>query len=175
MDQQVHFCKAPDGARLAYALVGQGPHLLYLGWCVTHLELEWEDPALRAFFEKLGQYHTILRYDRRGSGLSDREKKDFSLQAELQDLEAIINHLKLGELAILGTHRGGPLAVTYTMKYPESVTKLILYGSYRFQDHGIYSLKGIPGEWRLFDVKQTVCRQCQSLVSKKGRIRTKNE
>jgi len=135
MEQQIRFCKTPDGARIAYSLVGHGPHLVYLGWCVTHLELEWEDSALRTFFEKLGQYHTIIRYDRRGAGLSDREKKDFSLKAELLDLESIINDLKLRQFSIFGTHRGGPLAITYTLKKPKSVTKLILYGSYaRGQD-----------------------------------------
>jgi len=135
MEQQIRFCKTPDGARIAYSLVGHGPHLVYLGWCVTHLELEWEDSALRTFFEKLGQYHTIIRYDRRGAGLSDREKKDFSLKAELLDLESIINDLKLRQFSIFGTHRGGPLAITYTLKNPKSVTKLILYGSYaRGQD-----------------------------------------
>jgi class 3 adenylate cyclase len=97
---------------------------------VTHLELEWEDPALRTFFERIGRHHTIVRYDRRGVGLSDREKKDFSLGAELQDLESVINHLQLRQLAILGAHRGGPLAVAYTTKYPQRVTHLILYGSY---------------------------------------------
>ena len=86
MEQQVRFCNTPDGARIAYATVGQGPHLVYLGWCMTHLELEWEDPAFRTFLEKLGHHHTIVRYDRRGVGLSDREKKDFSLEAKLQEL-----------------------------------------------------------------------------------------
>lgn len=130
MEQQIRFCKTPDGARIAYSLVGHGPHLVYLGWCVTHLELEWEDTALRSFFEKLGQSHTIIRYDRRGAGLSDRDKQDFSLKAELLELESIINELKLRQFSIFGTHRGGPLAITYTLKYPKSVTKLILYGSY---------------------------------------------
>ena len=74
MEQQIRFCTTPDGASIAYATIGQGPQLVYLGACVTHLELEWEDPAYRTFFEKLGRHHTIVRYDRRGVGLSDREK-----------------------------------------------------------------------------------------------------
>jgi class 3 adenylate cyclase len=130
MEQQIRFCNTPDGARIAYATVGQGPHLVYLGMCVTHLELEWEDPAFRTFFEKLGRHYTIVRYDRRGVGLSDREKKDFSLEAELQELESVINHLQLKQMIILGAHRGGPLAVAYATKYPQSVTNLILYGTY---------------------------------------------
>jgi pimeloyl-ACP methyl ester carboxylesterase len=130
MEQQIRFCNTPDGARIAYATLGQGPHLVYLGACITHLELEWEDPAFRNFFEKLGRHHTIVRFDRRGVGLSDREMKDFSMKAELQDLESIIDHLQLRRLAILGAHRGGPLAVAYTAKYPQSVTNLILYGTY---------------------------------------------
>ena len=135
MEQQIRFCNTPDGARIAYATLGQGPHLVYLGACVTHLELEWEDPAYRTFFEKLGRHHTIVRYDRRGVGLSDRENKDFSMEAELQVLEFVIDHLHLRQFVILGAHRGGPLAVAFTTKFSQSVTHLILYGTYaRGQD-----------------------------------------
>ena len=129
MEQQIRFCTTPDGARIAYATIGQGSHLLYLGQCVSHIELEWEDPAYRTFFEKLAHHHTVLRYDRRGVGLSDRQRTDHSLEADLQDLEAIIDHLTLKQFALFGAHRGGPLSVAYTTKYPQRVSSLLLYGT----------------------------------------------
>jgi class 3 adenylate cyclase len=130
MEQRIGFCTTPDGTRLAYSTVGQGPPIVYLGPCVSHLELEWEHPDWRAFFEKLTHSRMLVRYDRRGSGLSDRKESDFSLAEQLEDLEAIVATLRLGRLALMGIHRGGPLAVAYAVKYPHKVAHLILYGTY---------------------------------------------
>ena len=70
MDQAIHRCRAPDGADIAYATVGDGPPLIFTSWWVSHLELDWSDSAFRAFFETLAQRHRVVRYDRPGAGLS---------------------------------------------------------------------------------------------------------
>jgi pimeloyl-ACP methyl ester carboxylesterase len=72
----------------------------------------------------------VVTYDKRGAGLSDRNRIDFSLDSELRDLEAVIDHLKLKRLVLLGLSQGGPTAVAYAAKYPRRVTHLILYGAY---------------------------------------------
>ena len=72
MEQQIRFCEV-DGRRLAYATVGDGPLLLFGGRWVSHLEEEWANPPTRAFFEELARTHRVVRYDRLGSGLSERE------------------------------------------------------------------------------------------------------
>src|SRR6185295_9050861 len=72
VEQEIRFCEL-DGRRIAYATVGECPTLLFGGRWVTHLEEEWEDPHARAFFEELARTHQVVRYDRLGAGLSDRE------------------------------------------------------------------------------------------------------
>jgi pimeloyl-ACP methyl ester carboxylesterase len=113
VEQQVRFCTTPDGARLAYSIVGQGPALVIPPYRVTHVELQWRDHNWRAFYEKIARYHTVVNYDKRGTGFSDRNRTDFTLNSELRDLEALIDHLKLKRLALLGISQGGPIAIAY--------------------------------------------------------------
>jgi len=134
MEQQIHFCTTPDGVRIAYATVGKGPALVVPPGWVSHLELGWAIPAFRAFYETLARYHTVVRYDKRGTGLSDRERKDFSLEGEVRDLEALIDHLRLRRFALFGFSEGGPIAIAYATKYPRRVTHLILYATYAHGD-----------------------------------------
>jgi pimeloyl-ACP methyl ester carboxylesterase len=130
MEQQIRFCTMPDGARLAYSIVGQGPALVVPPYWITHVELQWRDHNWRAFYEKIARYHTVVNYDKRGTGLSDRNRTDFSLDSEVRDLEALIDHLKLKRLALLGISQGGPISIAYAAKYPRRVTHLILYGTF---------------------------------------------
>jgi pimeloyl-ACP methyl ester carboxylesterase len=97
---------------------------------LSHLQLSWQDPGARRFFEGLALHHTLVRYDQRGSGLSDRKRTDFSLDSELRDLETVIDHLKLKRLALIGISVGGPISVAYIVKHPRRVSHLILYGSF---------------------------------------------
>lgn len=132
MEQQISFCTTPDGTRIAYSTVGQGPPLVFTPAWITlsHLELLWRDPNFRALCEKIAHYHTLVGYDKRGCGLSDRSRTDLSPDSELQDLEAVIDHLKLKRLAILGLCQGANTAVAYTAKHPRRVNHLILYSTY---------------------------------------------
>lgn len=130
MEQDVRFCHTPDGARIAYAVTGDGPALVWTPWLVSHLELDWEDPAKRAFFERLSLHHTVVRYDRYGCGLSDRDRTDFSLQADLRCLEAVTDHLRLKRFALLGGSQGGPPAIAYAVTHPRSVSRLLLYATF---------------------------------------------
>lgn len=130
MEREIRFCTMSDGARIAYGTVGQGPALVVPPGWVSHLEQQWEMPAVRAFYETLARHHTVVFYDKRGTGLSDRERTDFSPEAELRDLETLIDHLKLKRLALFGISQGGPTAIAYAAKHPRHVTHLVLYGTY---------------------------------------------
>jgi pimeloyl-ACP methyl ester carboxylesterase len=89
MEQDIRFCKTSDGVRIAYASVGQGPPLIRaLGWA-THLEYEWQSPLWRHFIEALARHHTLIRYDGRGTGLSDRDVDVHSVEQWATDLEAV--------------------------------------------------------------------------------------
>ena len=87
MEQRVQFCTTSDGVQIAYSVMGEGyPLVLVPGW-VSHLELDMEpDSPNREFFERLAERYTLVRYDKRGTGLSDRGATDFSLEPRLRDL-----------------------------------------------------------------------------------------
>jgi class 3 adenylate cyclase/pimeloyl-ACP methyl ester carboxylesterase len=130
MEQHIRFCTSSDGTRIAYATVGQGPPLVRgLGW-LTHLEYEWENPLWRTFINGMSGRNLFVRYDGRGMGLSDRRVSDYSLEAQLCDLEAVVDALGLERFALYGISQGGPTAITYALRHPERVSHLILYGSF---------------------------------------------
>ena len=130
MEQQIRFCITTDGLRLAYSTVGQGLALVAPPGWISHQELGWQDPVFRRFGERLARDHTLVGYDRPGTGLSDRNRTDFSLDSDLRDLETVIDHLKLKRLALMGYSWGGPVAVAYTAKHPRRISHLILYGTF---------------------------------------------
>jgi pimeloyl-ACP methyl ester carboxylesterase len=129
MEQQIRFCIAKDGWRIAYSTVGRGSALVVPPPWISHQELLWQEPAYRRFWERLARYHTLVCYDRPGTGLSDRNRTEFSLDSDIQDLETVIDHLKLKRLALLGWSEGGPIAIAYAAKYPRRLSHLILYGT----------------------------------------------
>jgi len=97
---------------------------------VSHQELIWQAQGYRRFWERLANHHTLVFYDRPGTGLSDRSRTEFSLDSELRDLEIVIDHLKLKRLALLGHGFGGPVAIAYAAKHPRRISHLILYATY---------------------------------------------
>ncbi len=128
--QQIRFCQAPDGTRIAYAVSGSGPPLLVSTCWLSHLQHDWQSPVWRHFLDDLGEITTLVRYDERGFGLSDWNVTDFSLEARLADLEAVIEALGLERFALLGMSGNSPVALAYAAKYPERVTRVIVYGGW---------------------------------------------
>ena len=130
MEPKIGFCTNPDGARIAYATLGHGPAFVIppsYFQCITPYKTI---PEVRYLFESLARYHTVVYYDQHGAGLSDRNRTVFTLESELQDLETVIDHLKLISLILYGASMSGPIVIAYAAKYPERVTHLILYGTY---------------------------------------------
>jgi len=130
VDQHIQFCTTIDGVRIAYSMVGQGPFLVIPPGWVSHLQLQWEHPSARDYLEKGTRNQTFLFYDKHGCGLSERNRTEFTLESEVRPLEAVIDHLKLKRFALFGFSQGGPIAITYAIKYPRRVSHLILYDSY---------------------------------------------
>jgi DNA-binding SARP family transcriptional activator/pimeloyl-ACP methyl ester carboxylesterase len=128
--QQIRYCRTADGIRLAYATVGHGPPLVKTANWLCHLEYEWQSPVWRHWLEGLARQHTLIRYDKRGCGLSDREVAEFALSAQVADLETVVDALGLTRFPLLGLSGGGPVALAYAVRHPEQVSHLILYGSY---------------------------------------------
>jgi len=128
--QQIRFCEAPDGVRIAYAVSGTGPPLLVSTCWLSHLQHDWESPVWRHFLDDIGRFATIVRYDERGYGLSDWDVTDHGLEARIGDLEAVADHAGFDRFALMGMAQGGPPAIAYAARHPERVTKLMFYGSY---------------------------------------------
>lgn len=130
LHQQIRFCRSADGTRIAYATVGSGPPLVKAANYLTHLEHDWNGPVWRPWLESLAQHHTLVRYDERGCGLSDRDVTEYSLEAWVQDLEAVVEALRLERFPLLGISQGASVSVAYAVKHPEKVSHLLLYGGY---------------------------------------------
>lgn len=130
MKQQIRFSTSPDGVRIAYATTGTGPPLVKAANWLSHLEFDWESPVWHHWLTELSKHHTFVRYDKRGCGLSDWNAEDFSLRAQVQDLEAVVHAAGLDRFPLLGISGGGPIALTYAALHPEKVSHLILYGGY---------------------------------------------
>jgi pimeloyl-ACP methyl ester carboxylesterase len=127
---EVRFCTTADGVRIAYSPVGSGPVLVrVLGW-FTHLDMEWEWPALRLLWERLAEYRTVVRYDGRGIGLSDHWAGEFTEETRQLDLDAVLTAVGATRINLFGVSEGGWTACLYALKYPERVARLILYGAY---------------------------------------------
>jgi len=130
MEPRIQYAKTTDGVSIAYSAMGQGPPLVrVLGW-LTHLQVEVENPLWRTFIHALSHHFLFVRYDGRGMGLSDRRVKDFSLEADVRDLEAVVDAVGLERVALYGISEGGPAAIAYSVRHPERVSHLILYGSF---------------------------------------------
>lgn len=127
--QEIHFTRAGDGTRLAYASNGSGPPLIVVSCWLSHLRHDWESPVWKHFHRDLGEISTLIRYDERGFGMSERNVTDFSLAVRLADLEALIDTLGFERVSLLGMSDGSPIAMLYAARHPERVNRLILYGT----------------------------------------------
>ena len=128
--QQIRYCHSADGTRIAYATAGSGSTLLKAANWLHHLEFDWESPVWRHVFEELASNHRLVRYDGRGMGLSQWNVTDFSLERQVEDLEAVVEAAGLERFALFGLSQGCAKSVVYAARHPERVSKLVLYGGY---------------------------------------------
>jgi class 3 adenylate cyclase/pimeloyl-ACP methyl ester carboxylesterase len=141
MTQEIKYCRASDGVRLAYATVGQGPPLVKTANWMNHLEYDWESPIWHHLLEGLARNHTLVRYDARGNGLSDWDVDELSLAAWVGDLETVVDAVGIERFPLLGVSQGCAISIAYAVRHPERVSHLILYGGFAL-GHGKRSPKG---------------------------------
>lgn len=126
MEQRVQFARTRDGARIAFAISGAGPTLISVPAPPdNHLQLEWDDPSRRRGLEHLSTFRRLVRFDGRGTGLSDRDVTDLSLEARVSDLEAVVDRLEVETFALLSGGHGNQVSVAYAAAHPERVSHLI--------------------------------------------------
>jgi class 3 adenylate cyclase/pimeloyl-ACP methyl ester carboxylesterase len=128
--QEIRYCRAPDGVRLAYAISGHGPPLVKTANWLNHLQYDWESPAWRHILRGLSRDHTLIRYDARGNGLSDWDVPHLSLDAWVSDIEAVVDAAGVDRFPLLGISQGCAISVAYAVRHPERVSHLILYGGF---------------------------------------------
>ncbi len=145
--QEIRFCRAPDGVRLAFAVHGSGPPLVVVSCWLSQLQHDWQSPVWRHFLRGLGDIATVARYDERGFGLSDWSVTDLSLTARVSDLEAIVDALGFGRFALLGMSGGAPVAISYAARHPERVSRFVLYGGIAI---GCFGATGDPAAEEAF-------------------------
>jgi DNA-binding CsgD family transcriptional regulator/pimeloyl-ACP methyl ester carboxylesterase len=122
--------------RLAFTVTGGGPGLVLVPWVpFSNLQGEWQNPFLRGVFEQLAQQLTLVRYDGRGTGRSQRDVTDLSLEAMVCDLAAVIDQTGLEQVSLLGQYNSCPHAIAYAARHSERVKRMVLFaGSARGWD-----------------------------------------
>jgi pimeloyl-ACP methyl ester carboxylesterase len=127
---RVRFFENRAKQRVAYVDEGEGELVVLPAWWVSHLERDMEDPAYARFFAQLASRFRVVRYDRVGVGLSDRARRTFTLESELDDFAALVDTLDAPRIHLMGLSCGGPIALAYAALHPGRVNRMVLYGSY---------------------------------------------
>lgn len=155
IEQQIGFAQAADGTRIAYGITGEGPPILIvLGWA-THLQQGFTSPAYdtEGVLALTSEEHRVIRYDGRGFGLSDRNIDDFSLEARVSDIEAVVEAAGLDRFALYVMSAGGPAGIAYALRHPEKITSLVLAGS-SVSTEGVTRLQ-MDTVYQMLDVVET--------------------
>ena len=131
MEPRIQYAKTEDGVSIAYWTLGEGVPLVCMPAGVfSHIQLEWQWPEFRNWFERLAEKMKLVRYDGRGTGLSERDVTDYSLDARVRDLEAVVARLGLDTFDLWGWGDSGPVAISYAARQPQRVSHLFLWCTY---------------------------------------------
>jgi pimeloyl-ACP methyl ester carboxylesterase/DNA-binding CsgD family transcriptional regulator len=131
VQQEIRFC-AVGSARVALASCGSGPPLVFPSWWASHVEQDWQWDDFRAFVQRLARDHTVIRYDRLGTGLSDRDRPAdvAAVDLEVRTLAAVLDELGVARTDLFGMSCGGCIAMAFAAANPQRAGQLVLYGSY---------------------------------------------
>jgi class 3 adenylate cyclase len=136
MEPRIQYAKTSDGVNIAFWTLGEGSPLVYMPpSLIGHCQLEWQWPEWRAWYQRLAKGRMLIRYDYRGSGLSDRDVNRFSIDTEVLDLEAVVDRLGLSAFNLFGNYTTTPGAIAFAVSQPARVLRLILWNPFaRFSD-----------------------------------------
>ena len=130
MDQTIGFATSADGTRIAYAKSGTGPPLIRTATWMTHVDHDQDGAIWGHWCRELAKSRTFVRYDQRGCGMSDREAPSYSLDARVQDLEAVVDSSQLTTFDLFGYSHGAMTVIEYAARHPERISRLIVYGGF---------------------------------------------
>lgn len=126
--ERIRFCTSRDGSRIAYGISGEGPPLIWVASYMHHLKLDWASSIWAPWLVLLTRRHSLVRYDWRGCGLSDREGVEFSFEKYIEDLEAVTTAAQVKSFALFGHEAVGTVCMAYAARHPERVDHLVLFG-----------------------------------------------
>jgi class 3 adenylate cyclase len=130
MAADTHYAKSGD-VHIAYQVTGSGPFdLVWVPGFVSHLEADWESPVRTRIFERLGSFCRLIRFDKRGTGLSDRGAAIPSLEQRMDDVRAVMDAVGSKQAALFAISEGGPMSLLFAATYPDRTLALAIYGSY---------------------------------------------
>ncbi|MGO9821985.1 MAG: alpha/beta fold hydrolase, partial [Solirubrobacteraceae bacterium] len=119
------------GINIAYQIVGDGPpDLLLVPGFVSHLEVDWDDPGHSHFLRRLAGFSRLIRFDKRGTGLSDRPGGLPDLETRMADVRVVMDAAESERAVLFGYSEGGPMSVLFAATYPDMISALVLYGAY---------------------------------------------
>ena len=131
MEPRVQYAQTKDGVSIAYSVMGAGPPLVYLpSVAFSNVQIEWRLPLHGRWYQQLAHGRTLIQYDARGLGLSERNVIGVSLPGLVLDLEAVVDSVDLESFALFAAFRFGPVAISYAVQHPERVSRLILFNTY---------------------------------------------
>ena len=131
MEPRIQYARTSDGVSIAFWTLGDGGPFVHMPWFrSSHIQVEWEIAEYRQWYEELCRNKQLVRYDGRGIGMSDRDVSDFSLDALVADLAAVVDRLELDRFALFGLLHTGPVAIAYAARHPGRVSHLILWCTY---------------------------------------------
>ena len=155
--QDLRFAHLPSGARLAWARSGRGPALLRTGHWLSHVEHDATSALFRPWLEQLGRHATLVRYDERGSGLSQDDGSAPGLESSLEEIAAVADAAGLGRMSLFGMSGGAAPAIAFAARHPARVERLVLLGGY---SHGLLH--------RALDDGQRAYLEAQAVLIERG-------
>jgi len=125
MEPRIQYAKTSDGVNIAYWVIGDGPPLVIPPFLFNHVQIEWQMPARISAYEHLASRATVVHYDCRGLGMSDRDAVDFSVEAAIRDLQAVVERAGLERFALHSLGMTGEMPFAYAARFPERITHLV--------------------------------------------------
>ena len=147
---ETRYAKSGD-VRIAYQVVGGGPlDLVFVPGFVSNIDLFWEMPEWAHFFSRLAAFSRLILFDKRGTGLSDRDVGIATLEERMDDVRAVMDAAGSERAALFGISEGGPMSLLFAATYPQRAQALVIYGSYARSSHFLTD-DGLNKEIELID------------------------
>jgi pimeloyl-ACP methyl ester carboxylesterase len=147
MHQEIQYCMTSDGVRLAYSIIGKGTPIVRTPHWFAHLQYDLTGPIFRHSILGLAHQHSLLRYDGRGIGLSQRDVPEITFDRLVEDLETVVDRAGLERFILIGLSQGGAVAIAYANRHPKRVSQLIIHGGFA---RGLLHRDGNPEKQRNF-------------------------